>query len=123
MTGPKAYDIARKELYRARHAREVEQRVAREEARAVGSFFGLGPLEVGMQLEDQKYEEWRVWAEKEIATIKQVQGGAYTGLENEDQDLALGGEDEQQGQLDAVSESVPASRGGQKALGGAPLHP
>lgn len=123
LTRAKAYDIARKELYQARHAREIEQRVAKEEAQAMGSYFGLGPLEVGMQLEDQKYEEWRAWAEKEIAALKQLQGAAYTGMENEELDLGSGGEEVQQSQLDEVSESVPTSRGGKEALGGAAVHP
>ena len=60
-----AYDQARKELYRYRHAQEVEQRVAREEALASGAFFGQGPLEIGNYLEDKQYEDWRKWAEKE----------------------------------------------------------
>lgn len=89
----------------------------------MGSYFGLGPLEVGMQLEDQKYEEWRAWAEKEIAALKQLQGAAYTGMENEELDLGSGGEEVQQSQLDEVSESVPTSRGGKEALGGAAVHP
>ncbi|KAF2864046.1 hypothetical protein K470DRAFT_254372 [Piedraia hortae CBS 480.64] len=76
-----AYNIARKEFYRVRHAQEIEERVAREEALSTGAFFGPGPLEVGMQLEDQKYEEWKKWAAREIMAMKQQQASAYSGPE------------------------------------------
>ncbi|KAG9238400.1 37S ribosomal protein S25, mitochondrial [Amylocarpus encephaloides] len=57
-----AYDIARKEFYALRHEEEVERRVAKEEALWSGAYFGKGPLEVGMELEDKVYEEWKDWA-------------------------------------------------------------
>jgi hypothetical protein len=69
-----AYDKARKEFYDVRHTQEIERRVAREEALWTGAEFGPSPLAVGMQLEDQKYEEWRGWAAKEIMAIKQLFG-------------------------------------------------
>ena len=79
-----AYDLARKEFYRLRHSREIEARVAREEALSTGAFFGPGPNEIGMKLEDKEYEAWKAWAAKEIERMKQLQGSAYTGMENEE---------------------------------------
>lgn len=115
-----AYDKARKELYRARHAREIEQRVAREEALATGAYFGPGPLQIGMKIEDQMYESWREWAQKEIIAQKALAGSAYTGMQQEaDLDVEAG----EGSALDEVQGSVPGTRGGQTALGGAAVHP
>lgn len=114
-----AYDTARKEFYRFRHNRETENRVAREEALATGAFFGPSPLDIGMKLEDQQYDAWKVWATKEIAALKQLQGSAYTGTEDEE----ASGEATMQDDLQEVSESVPATRGGLQARGGAAVHP
>ncbi|KAI7092985.1 hypothetical protein KC324_g21885, partial [Hortaea werneckii] len=36
-----------------------------------------------MHLENQAYEGWKAWAEKEVAAMKQMAGAAYTGTENE----------------------------------------
>jgi len=117
-----AYDAARKEFYRIRHAREVEDRVAREEAQASGSLFGPGPLEIGMKLEDQQYEHWREWAAKEIEAQKQLQGSAYTGTEAEGADSGVLNDPEAE-DLQEVSDAVPASRAGQEAKGGSAVHP
>lgn len=116
-----AYDKARKELYRVRHAQEIERRVAREEALNTGAFFGLGPLEIGMKLEDRAYENWRTWAEKEIVALKQLQGSAYTGTENEDAAIEL--EQPEQEELQEVVDAVPATNRGLRAEGGAAVHP
>lgn len=116
-----AYDQARKELYRYRHFREVEARVAREEALAVSAYFGPGPLEIGMQLEDQAYEQWKTWAAKEIAAQKQLQGSAYTGTEAEEPGLEV--QEPEQAELQEVAENVPGSRAGQTAAGGAAIRP
>ena len=117
-----AYDTARKEFYRHRHAVEVSNRVAREEAQAVGAFFGPGPVEVGMGLEDKAYEQWKAWAEKEVASMKQMAGAAYTGVENQDAAISSPEQPEQE-DLQEISESVPASKRGQQAQGGAGVHP
>ncbi|KAI6870009.1 ATP-dependent DNA helicase [Hortaea werneckii] len=84
LTTALAYDTARKEFYRYRHYLETSTRVAREEALAVGAFFGPGPVEIGMHLENQAYEGWKAWAEKEVAAMKQMAGAAYTGTENQE---------------------------------------
>ena len=80
MTNSQAYDIARKEFYKLRHQEDVERRVAREEALWVGAYFGKGALEVGMEMEDKSYEEWKEWATKEVETIARQREGAYTGI-------------------------------------------
>lgn len=67
MSKRKAYDTARKEFYRLRQEEEVEKRVALEEAKHVGAYFGKSRLDVGMQLEDQEFENWKIWAGKETA--------------------------------------------------------
>lgn len=117
-----AYDTARQELYRLRHHEEVSARVAREEALAVGAFFGQGPNEVGMTLEDQQFEKWKVWAKGEAEKLKQLQGSAYTGQGSEEEAQVTSIEDAQAG-LEEVSDSVPGSKRGQEARGGAVVHP
>ncbi|EFY88197.1 mitochondrial ribosomal small subunit component [Metarhizium acridum] len=67
MSKRKAYDTARKEFYRLRQEEEIEKRVAVEEAKHVGAYFGKSRLDVGMQLEDQEFENWKIWAGKETA--------------------------------------------------------
>ncbi len=123
-----AYDKARKELYRARHALEIERRVAKEEALATGAFFGAGPLEIGMQLENDAYEDWKAWAIKETAALKQLQGASYTGNEAEDtaeNGPAEGGEDSapETLQVKEVADAVPGGKRGQQAMGGQAIHP
>ncbi|CZT24656.1 related to 37S ribosomal protein S25, mitochondrial [Ramularia collo-cygni] len=115
-----AYDRARKELYRFRHAREIEQRVAREEALSTGAYFGPGPLQTGMHVEDQMYEQWKAWAQNEIQAQKALAGSAYTGAEEEVGLDAEGGEES--AALEEVAGSVPGSRGGVTARGGAAVH-
>lgn len=78
MSKAQAYDVARKEFYALRHEEEIERRVAKEEAMWVGAYFGKGPVEVGMQLEDKTYEKWKAWAEKEVAAINLLRDAAYT---------------------------------------------
>ncbi|KAK0337917.1 mitochondrial ribosomal small subunit component [Friedmanniomyces endolithicus] len=86
-----ASTIALAEFSRHQHYTETSLRVAREEALATGAFFGPGPLEIGMMLEDRQYDGWRQWAEKEIVALKQLQGSAYTGqgVDGSGQDAAL----------------------------------
>src|ERR1700730_6322494 len=71
MTSTKAYDIARGEFYTLRHEEAVERRVAKEEALSTGAYFGKSILEIGMELEDQSYEEWKAWAMKEVELLNQ----------------------------------------------------
>jgi len=89
MTISQAYDIARKEFYSLRHEEEVERRIAKEEALWTGAYFGKGPLEVGMELEDKTYEAWKEWATKEIEAIDRQRDSAYTGVGTGDDDPAV----------------------------------
>ncbi|KAI9790947.1 MAG: mitochondrial ribosomal small subunit component [Candelina submexicana] len=83
MTAAKAYDQARREFYALRHSEDIERRIAKEEAISTGAYFGKTALQVGMELEDKAYEEWKEWAIKTVTAIEQARGAAYTGLESE----------------------------------------
>ncbi|RMJ08816.1 hypothetical protein CDV36_011568 [Fusarium kuroshium] len=61
----KAYDITRREFYRLRQEEEIEKRVAVEEARHVGAYFGKTRIDVSHSLEDREFENWKLWAGKE----------------------------------------------------------
>ncbi|KAH7270792.1 mitochondrial ribosomal protein S25-domain-containing protein, partial [Fusarium redolens] len=61
----KAYDITRREFYRLRQEEEIEKRVALEEAKHVGAYFGKSRIDVSHTLEDREFENWKVWAGKE----------------------------------------------------------
>jgi small subunit ribosomal protein S23 len=74
MSKAKAYDQARQEFYDIRHQEDVERRVAREEALAVGAHFGKSTLDVGMELEDKAYEEWKAWAIEKTKLLEQARG-------------------------------------------------
>ncbi|KAH6977273.1 mitochondrial ribosomal protein S25-domain-containing protein [Ilyonectria sp. MPI-CAGE-AT-0026] len=65
MTKRKAYDVTRREFYRIRQEEEIEKRVAVEEARHVGAYFGKTRIDVAHHLEDREFENWKVWAGKE----------------------------------------------------------
>lgn len=72
-----AYDIARKEFYTIRQQEQITKRIAIEEARMVGGYFGKNRLEVGMELEDKMYDVWRTWAERQVARATSERGSAY----------------------------------------------
>jgi small subunit ribosomal protein S23 len=94
-----AYDLARKEFYSQRHLSEIRARIAKEEAQHVGAYFGKGPLEIGMALEDKSWESWKAWAtvqiEDEQASRAQMFSGAQEGegegveLNTSEEDVAL----------------------------------
>lgn len=81
MTKSAAYDIARREFYHLRLQEDVERRVAQEEARATGAVFGPTMNEIGMELENQEYERWKEWSEKE-AQIQSQKTAAFVGNSN-----------------------------------------
>ncbi|RAL64521.1 hypothetical protein DID88_001995 [Monilinia fructigena] len=89
MSNNEAYDKARKEFYALRQEEEIERRIAKEEAEYVGAYFHKGALEVGMELEDKSFEEWKAWATKEIEAANLQRQGAYTGVGTESEDVAL----------------------------------
>ena len=114
-----AYDIARKEFYALRLKQDVERRVAQEEAASTGAYFGKTPLEIGQELEDKQFEEWKVWAGKEAVAMEQRKASMYSG--NDSQERALEeDEPETEAAEEMVGEDMPAQ--GQEAYGGAKIH-
>ncbi|KAJ5105449.1 hypothetical protein NUU61_002796 [Penicillium alfredii] len=71
MTKSNAYDIARREFYRLRLQEDIERRVAAEEAEATGANFGPSYLDIGMELENKNFEQWKDWARKEAQLLDQ----------------------------------------------------
>ena len=120
MTPAKAYDEARKEFYELRLREDVQRRVAEEEALATGAYFHKSTLEVGMELEDKQFENWKKWAMNEVQLAEQRQSAMYTGQDNEVMDLTEGSP-ETEAAIDEVSDTVPAQ--GQAAMGGARVIP
>jgi small subunit ribosomal protein S23 len=58
--------------------------VAKEEALSTGAYFGKSTLEIGMELEDQAYEEWKAWATKEVELNTQRKDAVYTNFDTTD---------------------------------------
>ena len=83
ITEDQAYDAVRKDFYLLRQEEEIERRLAKEEARMVGSYFGMSDNQVGMLLEDQQFERWKRWATKEIQTIQGEQAGGVGAAQEE----------------------------------------
>lgn len=77
MTTEHAYDVARREFYALRQEEEIGRRVAREEARHVGAYFGKSRLQIGQDLEDKEYETWKLWAKGKVDTLEQGRNSAY----------------------------------------------
>jgi len=88
MSKEKAYDKARREFYKLRHQEEIEARIAVEEARMVGAYFGKSLLQVGVEIEDQQYENWKEWATKEIMLQKTSGDDSSGAIPQEDPDAA-----------------------------------
>ncbi|ROW06848.1 hypothetical protein VMCG_03966 [Cytospora schulzeri] len=84
LTKEQAYDIARKEFYNIRQQEDIQRRVAQEEARMVGGYFGKTRLQVSMELEDAMYEKWKKWAEGEALKLQAERESAYANFGNED---------------------------------------
>lgn len=120
ITPAKAYDQARKEFYKLRLQEDIQRRVAQEEALATGAYFHKSTLEVGMELEDRQFEEWKAWAIKEVQLGEQRRNAMYTGQENQAMDLDPEDAETQAG-IEEISGSVPAQ--GQSAQGGAMVVP
>ncbi|RWA06345.1 hypothetical protein EKO27_g8769 [Xylaria grammica] len=100
MTREKAYDIVRHEFYALRQEEDVERRIAKEEAMKVGAYFGKSAMQVGMELEDQQYENWKRWADRQIQGVQAEQDAAYTNFgATEEGD----GEDVEESETDAAS--------------------
>jgi small subunit ribosomal protein S23 len=85
MTKAKAYDITRREFYKLRQQEDIERRIALEEARMVGAYFGKSDIQVGADLEARAYEHWKSWASGEILKKATEHG---TDMTNVGADLA-----------------------------------
>lgn len=120
MTPARAYDQARKEFYEVRLQQDIERRVAKEEAMATGAYFGKSTLQIGMELEDKIFEEWKAWASAEVIQQEQRRAAMYTGVDNEAAALP-GGDQEVEAALGEVDATIPAQ--GQEARGGAAFVP
>jgi small subunit ribosomal protein S23 len=86
MPKQQAYDVARKEFYKLRQQEEIERRIAVEEARHYGAYFGKTNLQVGMELEDQVYEHWKKWATDQIAKLEAERSAAYVNVVDVEED-------------------------------------
>ncbi|KAK4189857.1 mitochondrial ribosomal protein S25 [Podospora australis] len=75
-----AYDIARKEFYKLREMEEIENRIALEEARAYGAYFGKNFNQAGMDVEDQQFNAWKKWAQEEIERVEAEKTAAYANI-------------------------------------------
>lgn len=115
-----AYDQARKEFYKIRLYEDIERRVAKEEALAVGAHFGPGPNAISMGIEDKIYEDWKRWAFEETQRLEQLASSGYSSTD--EVDVAPTAEEETAA-LEEVAGSVPGSKRGQEALGGVATHP
>ena len=116
-----AYDQARKEFYELRLQEEVDRRVAKEEATSTGASFGPSALDIGMDLEDKEYENWKLWAQNEVDALAQKRTAMYSGNAADEAAAVDADEGEYNAALEEVSDQIPAQ--GQSALGGALIHP
>ena len=62
---------------------DVERRIAKEEALSTGAYFDKSALEIGMDVEDKQFEEWRVWAIKQAEALKHQQASTYTSFDQD----------------------------------------
>ncbi len=76
----RAYDRARKEFYKLRQQEEIQRRIAVEEARMYGAYFGKTNLQVATVIEDRMYEKWKKWATDEIAALESERSAAYANV-------------------------------------------
>ncbi|KAK4133186.1 mitochondrial ribosomal protein [Trichocladium antarcticum] len=87
MTKHAAYDKVRKEFYKLRQMEEMESRIAVEEARMYGAYFGKNNLQVGMQIEDATYEGWKNWAGIQIEKLESERSAAYANVVDTSEDV------------------------------------
>jgi small subunit ribosomal protein S23 len=118
-----AYDLARREFYAHRHRSEIRLRIAKEEAQHVGAYFGKGPLEVGMELEDKSWESWKRWANVQIEDEQAMRAQMFSGQQEEGT-----GAEMTSGEYDLAIEeladtgSVPNTPQSQVVPDGVPVH-
>lgn len=119
-----AYDIARREFYAHRHRAEIRARIAKEEAQHVGAYFGKGPLEVGMELEDKAWENWKKWANIQIEDQQAMRAQMFSGQQDEGlgDNLSDGEYDSAIEELEGTG-SVPNNPQSTVVPGGVAAHP
>lgn len=71
ITVSEAYDKARREFYAVRRRDEILRRVAAEEAQSTDAVFGKSLNQIGMQLENEQYNDWEEWSRKMV--VEQAQ--------------------------------------------------
>ena len=69
-------------------------------------FFGKGPLEIGMALEDKSWEGWKRWAAKQIEDEQSMRAQMFSGPQNEEP-VRDGLEDEFGGNLELEEPEKP----------------
>lgn len=106
LSKPLAYDTARREFYYHRHKEEIRRRVAKEEALHVGAYFGKGPLEIGMELEDKMWENWKRWAREQIDDEEAMRAQMFSGTAAVEEE-GLGGDE-----VEAQGEQAQGKQGG-----------
>ena len=104
-----AYDKARREFYAHRHLSEIRSRIAKEEAQHVGAYFGKGPLEIGMALEDKAWENWKLWATTQIEDEQSKRAQMISGQPIESEDLSADEYDDAMAELQATTEVPEAA--------------
>jgi small subunit ribosomal protein S23 len=118
-----AYDMARREFYQHRHLSEIRTRVAKEEALHVGAYFGKGPLEIGMELEDKSWENWKRWANVQIEDEMAMRAQMFSGAQDEpgeSNDMTPG---EYDLAIEELSDAVPNTPQSKVVPGGVTAHP
>ncbi|KAK3684026.1 mitochondrial ribosomal protein S25 [Podospora appendiculata] len=80
MTKQAAYDAARKEFYKLRQQEDIERRIAVEEARMTGAYFGKTTIQFGLDIEDREYEAWKRWAATQIAKLDAERNQVHTSV-------------------------------------------
>lgn len=83
--------------------------MAKEEALHYGARFGKSRLEIGYELEDKAYEEWKEWADKEVTEAEQQRIAGSAGPSSSMQSSEDSSEDpslEEIGATPAVGETL-----------------
>ncbi|KZM19229.1 mitochondrial ribosomal small subunit component [Ascochyta rabiei] len=126
MSKASAYDHARREFYHHRHLAEIRARIAKEEATHVGAYFGKGPLEVGMALEDRAWENWKAWANQQIEEEQSMRAQMFSGPQNEDAGVSALSTAEYENavtELDPMAAATPNTSASAAPRGGVVAHP
>jgi len=114
-----AYDVARTEFYGERLQEDVERRIAREEALATGAHFGKSRLDIGMELENKAFDNWKIWADEQVTAAEQARAAGSTTTDAG----AVGfGDTPAENDLQAISEEAGGD-GAREAAVNAPFAP